>query len=213
LLVYVDLPASNIGSLLRAFRLVGVTPAPVRAPADLASATAILLPGVGAFGYAKAWLDQHGLSDAIRAKVAGGTPILGICLGMQLLAEYSDEGGGHAGLGLIPGHVRLLASEDVEYRVPNIGWCDVRILRNGALFPTDKVRTLYHVHSYYLDGVAPEHVTGVIEFAGSEVAVAVESGNVFGVQFHPEKSQNEGLEVIAAFLTRCGLAPVPAGVH
>jgi imidazole glycerol-phosphate synthase subunit HisH len=209
LLVYVDLPVSNTGSVLRAFRLVGASAKPARVPADLDGASAILLPGVGSFGHAMAWLQERGLSDALRASVRQGVPILGICLGMQLLADFSEEGGGHQGLGFVAGRVTRLPSGDPNHRVPNMGWCDVRVKRTSILFPKSQLRTLYHVHSYYLDPVSADASTAVIDFAGREISVGIEQGNIFGVQFHPEKSQDRGLEIIAAFLGHCGLLTTP----
>ena len=207
MLVYLDLPVSNKGSLARAIRLLGISAAPARVPADLVNASAILLPGVGAFAHAMAWIEENGLADPLRERVCAGVPLLGICLGMQLLADFSEEGGGCAGLGLIPGRVVRLPENVPGFPVPNIGWCDARVKRASVLFPSQELETLYHVHSYHMEPASAAAVTAVMDFAGAEIAVAVEADNVFGVQFHPEKSQDAGLEIIAAFLRHYRLLP------
>jgi glutamine amidotransferase len=142
-------------------------------------------------------LREQGLVEPIRRAARAGVPVFGICLGMQLLADESEEFGQHEGLGVLPGRVRKLPGAP-GFRVPNIGWCDVTPKRAGRLFPAGG-GTFYHVHSFYLEPKDPSVVAATIDFGGRDVAVAVETGNLFGAQFHPEKSQDDGLGVLAAF--------------
>src|SRR5262245_41478655 len=165
---------------------------------SIAEARAILLPGVGAFGDAMASLRSQGLVEPIRRAAARGVPVFGICLGMQLLAEESEEFGRQEGLGLLHGRVRRLQADREGFRVPNIGWCDVAPKRAGRLFPRGG-GSFYHVHSFHFEPRDPLVVAASIAFSGRDVAVAVEHGNLYGVQFHPEKSQDDGLGVLASF--------------
>ena len=163
-------------------------------------ADALLLPGVGAFARAMAVLNEHGLVDSIRAAAADGVPVMGICLGMQLLAEESEEFGRHEGLGLIPGRVVRMDPRQSGERVPNIGWCDVTAAPGAILYREVEPGTaFYFVHSYVLECRTPSDVAASIRFGGREVTVAVQRGNIHGAQFHPEKSQDAGLSVLAAF--------------
>lgn len=195
----VDLGISNIGSILRSFEEVGAPPME-RATAKLvARAGAIVLPGVGAFGAAMAELHAQDLVAPIRKAAQDGRIVFGVCLGMQLLADTSEEHGLHDGLGLVPGRVVRLPSGAGE-RVPNIGWCDVVPTRPGKLLREPGGRCFYHVHSYHLLPANPDCIAATTTFGGHEVVVAVEQGNVLGVQFHPEKSQDDGLSLLASFV-------------
>jgi len=196
--VLVDMGISNLGSVRQALARVGAPPMVAATVASVAETRAILLPGVGAFGDGMASLRSQGLVEPIRRAAARGTPVFGICLGMQLLAEESDEFGRHEGLGLLPGRVRKLQADREGFRVPNIGWCDVTPSKQSRLLAAGG-GTFYHVHSFHLEPRDPASVAATIEFSGRAVAVAVERRNLFGVQFHPEKSQDDGLRVLAAF--------------
>lgn len=168
-------------------------------PAQLADAQALLLPGVGAFGDGMQSLQARDLVSPIQAHAARGKPILGICLGMQLLAEASEEFGFHPGLGLIKGRVRRLP-ELPGFRVPNIGWCDMRIRPGSSLLDAaGPDRAFYFVHSFYLDCSEKTDIVGWLEVGAERIVVAVERGLIFGAQFHPEKSQDAGLAVLAGF--------------
>lgn len=204
-LALVDLEVSNVGSMAHALQRIGAPAHVLATPSSVASAAAILLPGVGAFGDAMKSLRGKGLVEPIQRAVTAGTPLLGICLGMQLLADESAEHGVHRGLGLVPGRVTRLPA-DTGLRVPNVGWCDVAPTRPSVLFPNGG-GTFYHVHSFHVAPADPSCVTAAIDFGDTRVVVALESGNLFGVQFHPEKSQDDGLEVLARFfdhLSRTG---------
>ncbi|MGJ4932282.1 imidazole glycerol phosphate synthase subunit HisH [Bradyrhizobium sp. HKCCYLS2038] len=195
----VDMGISNLASVLQAFRQIGAPPVQFATSDNIERATAIILPGVGAFGDGMSSLVSKGFVEPLRRAVRAGVPTLGICLGMQLLADSSEEFGHHDGLGLIEGQVKRLESDDRDYRIPNIGWCDVVSEGSSVLFPTADQRCFYHIHSYHMVPLDSDVVTGTIAFAGQRCVVAIEKGNLFGVQFHPEKSQHDGLEVLANF--------------
>lgn len=194
----VDIGISNVASVSEAFRRIG---APVELSADpqrVRAAQAIVLPGVGAFSDGMASLRGKGLVEPIRDAVRAGTPILGFCLGLQLMARESEEMGRHEGLGLIDAKVVKLRPAGADERVPNMGWCDVAASPGSLLFrdiPRDTA--LYFAHSYYLECATP---AATIAFGGARITAAVEAGNVFGLQAHPEKSQDAGLTVLANFV-------------
>jgi imidazole glycerol-phosphate synthase subunit HisH len=200
MIAVIDMGISNLASVVRALERVGAPLTEKATPADLARAAAVILPGVGAFGDGMASLAAQGLVEPLRAVAKAGTPILGICLGMQLLVESSDEHGHHAGLGLVRGRVIRLHATHPGDRVPNIGWCDVQPTRVSTLFPAGTGGTFYHVHSFRLEPADPGIVAATIDFSGDRIPVAIEQNNLFGVQFHAEKSQDDGLDLLAAFL-------------
>ena len=211
----VDSGICNLASVVRAFERVGAPVRTVSRPEEFASATAVVLPGVGAFGDGMESLRARRLVEPLRRAAAEGTPLLGICLGMQLLLEESEEHGRHAGLGLLPGRVVRLLADRPGFRVPNIGWCDATPARDGVLFPADmKAVPFYFVHSYHAE-IQTDHVAATIEFSGRPVTAALEHGNVFGVQFHPEKSQDAGLDMLARwvdYLRRIGRLDAKGGI-
>ncbi len=199
MIVLVDLRISNIGSVRHAIARAGC-PAPVAAtPEMLQRASAVLLPGVGAFGDGMTSLRDQGLVEPIREAAKRGVPVFGICLGMQLLASESEEHGRHQGLGLMPGRVMRLSATQKGFRVPNIGWCDTRATKSCVLFDSMSGGCFYHVHSYHFVPENDRSVAACINYSGQDVVVAVEEKNVFGVQFHPEKSQDDGLDLLARF--------------
>ena len=196
----VDLGISNVGSLVTAFGRLGVVAAVANKALDLENVSAIVLPGVGAFADGIKSLRAAGLVEVIRQAARDGTPILGVCLGMQLLADMSEEHGQHEGLGVISGGVARLEA-NIGERVPNIGWCDVYPGNNTRLFTeTTPGESFYFVHSYHFRCSEQGLVAATIAFGGEDIVVAVEKGNVFGLQFHPEKSQDAGLTVLDQFL-------------
>jgi glutamine amidotransferase len=196
----VDSGICNLASVLNALGRVGAS---VEATADskrIARAEALILPGVGAFADGMKSLRERGLVEPIRAAARAGRPLLGICLGMQLLVEESEEHGRHEGLGLVEGAARRLVADRPGFRVPNIGWCDVSAEKAGALYAqAGDAGSYYFVHSYWVD-TPRENVAGSIEFSGRRVPAALERGNVCGVQFHPEKSQDRGLDLLARWV-------------
>jgi glutamine amidotransferase len=159
-----------------------------------------VIPGVGAFRDAIARLRERGLAQALRDVAAAGRPVLGVCLGMQLLASRSTEFGSHEGLDLIAGSVELIET-DPALRIPHVGWNDLTVRRPDAVLGVlGPEPTFYYVHSYEFLPEDPESVTGVTDY-GRPVTACVGAGNVFGVQFHPEKSGPDGLALLSAFAT------------
>lgn len=196
----IDYGVGNLFSLKSSFRTIGEDVV-VTGEADvIRRADRLVLPGVGAFGDAAAALRRNGMDRLVCEEAASGKPLLGICLGMQLLFDYSMEYGRHDGLGLIPGSVQPIRPvAPAEYKVPHIGW-------NGLHFPGEKsplfryIREgdcVYFVHSFY-GADCEESVIATAEY-GAELTAAVARGNVYGVQFHPEKSGNVGLNILRAF--------------
>jgi glutamine amidotransferase len=190
----------NIGSVLTALGRVGTRYTVTTEAARVAEASALLLPGVGAFADGMKALHDLGLVEPIKAHAAKGKPLLGICLGMQLLADSSEEFGDHQGLSLIPGRVRKLPNIP-GLRVPNIGWCDVHIASSSPMFAgLEENTSFYFVHSYAMECDDPAHSIGAISFGDRRITVACQRGAVFGAQFHPEKSQDVGLAFLANFI-------------
>ena len=200
MIAVIDLGTGNLRSVLNAFRRVGAEPRVTIDAAELSAADAIVLPGVGAFGGAMETLREQSLPAVLRRQADAGVPLLGICLGMQLLADSSEEHGHHAGLGLIPGRVARLAPTASGYRVPNIGWYEATSSPGGHPFAADAPRSYYFGHSYHTVCENPDHVALTIDYGGQPVTAAVARDNVMGVQFHPEKSQDAGLDLLADFV-------------
>jgi imidazole glycerol-phosphate synthase subunit HisH len=195
-LALIDYGAGNLHSVANALRAAGAERLAITAGPDVvAKAERIVLPGVGAFGACAGALRAiPGMVEAMETRVRReGAPFLGICVGMQLMAEAGEEHGEHAGLGWLPGRVRRLAPADPEARVPHMGWNDVRPTGDHALVPAGEA---YFLHSYAFEG---GHVIATTDHAGA-VTAAVGRDNLLGVQFHPEKSQGYGLALLRAFL-------------
>lgn len=200
-IVLVDIGISNIASVAQAFRRVGAPIELSADPARIAAAHAIVLPGVGAFSDGIASLRAKGLVEPLRVAAKGGTPFLGFCLGLQLMALQSEEMGRHEGLGLINAHVVRLQPSSAAERVPNMGWCDVRAAQGSILFRgIAQDASLYFAHSYHVQCTRAADVAATLAFGGCRIAAAVEAGAVFGLQAHPEKSQDAGLSVLANFV-------------
>jgi glutamine amidotransferase len=205
----VDYGMGNRRSVEKALEHVGARPLITREPAALEEADALVVPGVGAFPHGMRNLIELGLDDRIRAAAAAGKPVLGICLGMQLLFERSQEHEVTDGLGLLAGQVSLLDGGGL--RIPHIGWNDVRFERPSPLtagLPRESC-AFYHVHSLAARPEDPADVIATTEY-GERFATVVSHGNVFGVQFHPEKSSRDGLALLSNFVTLCR-DPAPAG--
>ncbi|MCU0274229.1 MAG: imidazole glycerol phosphate synthase subunit HisH [Acidimicrobiales bacterium] len=196
----VDTGLSNLDSVVRALEHCGADPVRVTAPDGLDGARRIVLPGVGAFGTAMGRLHGLGLVDALDRLVLGdGVPVLGICLGMQLMLGVGEEGGETKGLGWIEGRVVRLLPDPGE-RVPHVGWNAVDPTPGSAPFTdVEPGSDFYFVHSYHVVPDDPSVVAATTPFAGGFVS-AVASGPCWGVQFHPEKSQAAGFAVLRAFL-------------
>jgi glutamine amidotransferase len=193
----VDYRVGNLRSVEKGFAAAGVDGVVITDdPAVLARARGILLPGVGAFRDAAANLKASGMQETLLDRVAGGTPLLGICLGMQLLATSSLEDGEWEGLGLVPGVCERLPG---GVKVPHIGWNTVEYPAKCPLFDgIPEGSAFYFVHSYHVVPRDPEATVGSTTY-GVPFSSALQSGNVFGVQFHPEKSSAEGLALLRNF--------------
>ena len=199
----VDYGVGNLFSLVSSFAAIGVEAAATGDPEALLKADRLVLPGVGAFGDAAAALRQSGLADVVIQAAGAGTPLLGICLGMQLLFDESYEYGVHPGLGLIPGQVRAIAERiPKELKLPHIGWNALHF--TGEACPifryTKEGAYVYFVHSYA--AVSCEASTAAVTDYGAPLTAAVWKDNVYGCQFHPEKSGPVGLRILRAFCGR-----------
>ena len=196
----VDYGVGNLFSLECSLNAIGADVVVTADPAVLCSADQVLLPGVGAFGDAAEKLRATGLDSVLRELAAAGKPLLGICLGMQLLFEKGYEYGEHRGLGLIPGEV--VAMEGVipsELKIPHIGWNALKFKQESPLLKNiQDGDCVYFVHSFYA-ARCDDYVIATAEY-GAELTAAVANGNVYGCQFHPEKSGKVGLEILKAFI-------------
>lgn len=198
MIAVVDYGAGNLFSLVSSLKAVGAECIVTSDKEVLKSASGIILPGVGAFGDAAKKLKSSGLFEPLKALAAIGKPLLGICLGMQLLFEKSYEYGVHEGLGLIEGEVKPLAERAIGLKVPHMGWNALNISSDCRLFKyLSEGDYMYFVHSYYAD-CDEKYVAATADY-GFPVTAAVSKGNVFGMQFHPEKSGEKGLSILKAF--------------
>ncbi len=196
MIAIVDYGIGNLGSAAKALRRAGARVELTGDPECLASAAALVLPGDGAFGAARRELAARGLDELIVDAAKLGRPILGICVGMQLLLETSDEGGEQIGLGVLPGRVRRF---DGDVRVPHVGWNRLRFRRAHQIVDTVPDGSyVYFVHSFFCD-VPEDLVVADCDYGGSFPAI-VARGAVLGVQFHPEKSQTVGLRLVENFV-------------
>lgn len=198
----------NRRSVQKALEAVGARAQISRDPREIATADGLVVPGVGAFPRAMRNLAELGLDAAVRAYADCGRPLLGICLGMQILFEVSEEFGATPGLGLIAGRVTPLAAGG--RRVPHIGWNQVRFERSAPLTADlpDRGCPFYHVHSLAVRPDDPADVFATTEY-GERFAAGVARGNIHGVQFHPEKSSRDGLRMLTAFAGLCGDPATP----
>ena len=199
MIAIIDYDAGNIRSVEKALIALGEQPVVTRDKNTILAADKLILPGVGAFGDAMERLHQYGLVDVIREAVKDkGIPILGICLGLQLLFESSEETPGVEGIGILKGKIlRIPPAEGLK--IPHMGWNSLHLQNNGRLFqgiPEDTY--VYFVHSYYLHAEEPEIVKAVTDYS-TTIHASVEKGNVFACQFHPEKSSRYGLKILENF--------------
>ncbi|MBP9996181.1 MAG: imidazole glycerol phosphate synthase subunit HisH [Lachnospiraceae bacterium] len=199
MIAIIDYDAGNIKSVEKALEYLGAQYVLTNDADVLLKADKVLLPGVGAFGDAMNKLNKFGLVPIIRQIVDNGTPFLGICLGMQVLFDSSEEAPGVEGLGLIPGKI-VRFSSDNNLKIPQIGWNQLTLQNNGKLFKNvNEGDFVYFVHSYYLKAENECDVVATTEY-GDHVHAAVEHGNVYGCQFHPEKSSSVGLTILKNFV-------------
>lgn len=196
MIAIVDYGMGNLKSVQKGLEKVGFVASIVRTPEEIKSARGVILPGVGAFEDSMRALRSQGLDLALREAVTEGKPLLGICLGLQLFFSTSEEGGIHEGLNIFRGKVRRLPG---GLKVPHMGWNQVEVRKPNVLFSEIPDGSyFYFVHSYYVEPDDEDIVSGVTDY-GIKFTSMVAQGNVFGVQFHPEKSSQLGLRVLANF--------------
>ena len=202
MIAIIDYDAGNIRSVENALIALGEEVVITRDPEILLQAEKVILPGVGAFGDAMEKLDAYGLVDVIHELTELEKPFLGICLGLQLMFEKSDETPGVQGLALLPGEI-VRIPDDGKLKVPHIGWNSLHFPKENRLFQgIEEDSYVYFVHSYYLKAGNIDDVAATTEY-GTLIHAAVEHGNIFACQFHPEKSSEVGLHILKNFITIC----------
>ena len=196
----IDYDAGNLKSVEKALQALGEETVITRDREEILAADRVILPGVGAFGDAMEKLHQYGLVEIIRQVVQKGTPFLGICLGLQLLFEESEESQGVPGLGILKGKIRRIPNTP-GLKIPHMGWDSLTLRPETRLFSgLGEEPYVYFVHSYYLEAADPEIVAASADY-GVVIHAAVETGNVFACQFHPEKSSDTGLQILKNFIS------------
>lgn len=195
----VDYGAGNILNVLRAFVSQGIDAELVAEPEKLRAYSHLVLPGVGSFVYGMEHLERRKLRDEIVAWAQSGKPTLGICLGMQLLAQQGFENGVTSGLGLIAGdivHLREHIAMNQDLRTPHTGWSPLTWRAGGQSGPAPDLRTAYFNHSYFLKNALESEIVATTPLGGVEIPAAIRSGSIFATQFHPEKSGEAGLAIL-----------------
>ena len=199
MIAIIDYDAGNIKSVQKAINLLGEETVLTREREDILAADKVILPGVGAFGDAMEKLERFGLVQVIKEVVEKGTPFLGICLGLQLLFEESEESPGVKGLGILKGKI-VKIPEETGLKIPHIGWNSLDFPSEGTLFKGIQPNSyVYFVHSFYLQAEEKEIVKATTKY-GVTIEASVEKGNVYACQFHPEKSSDVGLQILKNFL-------------
>lgn len=199
MIAIIDYDAGNIMSVQNALKKLGAQMILTRDEKTILSADKVILPGVGSFGDCMDNLNKYNLVEVIKDVVAKGTPFLGVCLGLQLMFEESEESPGVKGLGLLKGQIKRIPEGEYK-KIPHMGWNSLELKRKGRLFdgiPDNPY--VYFVHSYYLDAADKSIVVGTTEYNVS-IDATVEKDNIFGCQFHPEKSSDVGLKILKNFV-------------
>lgn len=199
MIAIIDYDAGNIKSVEKALQYLGEETCVTRNPEEILAAEKVILPGVGAFGDAMQKLHQYGLVEVIKEVVNRRKPLLGICLGLQLLFESSEESPGVEGLGILKGKI-VRFPEDAGVKIPHVGWNSLQYPNSGRLFVNVPENAfVYFVHSYYLKAEDPQIVTASAWY-GTQIHASVEKDQVFACQFHPEKSSETGLQILKNFV-------------
>ncbi|MFC3932432.1 imidazole glycerol phosphate synthase subunit HisH [Streptococcus dentapri] len=201
MIIVIDYAAGNTANVLRALAKLGVEADLSGDKEKILAADGLILPGVGAYPAAMAELEKRGLVNTIKSAVAQGTPLLGICLGMQLLTETGLEHEETVGLGFIPGVCRTIPMK-AGYPVPHIGWSELKIKQESPLTVGLENQSVYFVHSYFTD-VSADYIDVTANYS-MEVPAMIHKDRVYGVQFHPEKSGKVGLGILQKFVAFCG---------
>jgi imidazole glycerol-phosphate synthase subunit HisH len=201
MIVIIDYGMGNVQSVKNAIEKLGFEATVSRQKKDIAKAEKLILPGVGAFKDGMENLRRFGLIETLQNEVvARKKPILGICLGMQLLANNSEEGGMNKGLGWIDSSVKRLKSESNNIKIPHIGWNNIKIMRKDRIFKNMPDNSDYYfVHSYHLVPASKEIITSMCIY-GQEFVSSINKDNIYATQFHPEKSQDLGLKILENFI-------------
>ena len=199
MIAVIDYDAGNIKSVEKALNYLGQEAVITRDHATISKADKVILPGVGAFGDAMQKLTDYGLVPIIHEIVEKGTPFLGICLGLQLLFEDSEEAPGVKGLGILPGHIKKIPDSN-GLKIPHMGWNSISVKPGAKLFQNIPDQSyVYFVHSFYLEAGEEQDVAATTEY-GIKIHASVEHDNVFACQFHPEKSSTIGLQILKNFV-------------
>lgn len=191
----IDYGAGNLHSVKNALDFIGVSSKITSSREEILSAEHIILPGVGAFGDAMESLEKSGLKEVVKQAANGERPFLGICLGLHMLFEESEESPNVKGLGIFEGKVKRIP--DCGLKIPHMGWNNIEIVKESRILP-DTNPFVYFVHSYYIEPKESNIISSYTEY-GAKLPVSVENGNVFAVQFHPEKSGEAGIEILRKF--------------
>lgn len=198
MIAIIDYDAGNLRSVEKALVRIGEQPMITRDRTKILAADKVVLPGVGSFGSAMEQLDRFGLSDVIKEVAKRNIPLLGICLGLQLLFDSSEESPGVKGLGILKGKIMRIPDQP-GLKIPHIGWNSLHLEHDGRLFRgIDEQSCVYFVHSYYLQAEDERIVKATTEY-GAHIHASVEQDNVFACQFHPEKSSDIGLQILKNF--------------
>ena len=197
----IDYGIGNIASIYNAIKYIGADPIISDDPAKINNSTHLILPGVGSFKKGMQELKNRGLVEILNHEVINNEkPILGICLGMQLFATTSSEGGVSNGLNWVEGDVIRINNNNSNIRVPHIGWNDVEVIPNSKLLNNEIDTHCYFVHSYHFNTENNKYITGKCDY-GDKITAIVEKNNIYGVQFHPEKSHTTGLKILDNFIS------------
>lgn len=200
MIIIIDYGMGNVGSVKNALSFLGVEASVSRDITDIKKSTHLILPGVGAFGDGMKKLEEFELVDVLYKEVIENKkPFLGICLGMQLLANIGEEGGLNKGLGWVSGRVRRFQIDEEKFRVPHIGWNDIYLRNDAPLFKNITSSVFYFVHSYFFVPEDKNIIAATCDY-GEKFPAAIQKDNIFGVQFHPEKSQKSGLALLKNFI-------------
>lgn len=192
----IDYGAGNLHSVKNALDFIGAESIITNDRETILSADHVILPGVGSFGDAMECLKSSGLTDTVKEAASGSKPFLGICLGLHLLFESSEESPAVEGLGIFSGKVKKIP--DCGLKIPHMGWNNIELAKNSRILPNDN-SFMYFVHSYYIEPKDETLISSHTEY-GAKLAVSIEKGNIFAVQFHPEKSGTAGLEILKRFV-------------